>query len=84
MASTEVAPAPPADTPAHDEGHGHVTNTGLSNEKLAMWAFLGSECLLFGALISTYFLYRGRSRSGPTPESRWISVHPSSRASRGN
>jgi heme/copper-type cytochrome/quinol oxidase subunit 3 len=45
---------------------GHVTNTGLSNEKLAMWAFLGSECLLFGALISTYFLYRGRSVVGPT------------------
>jgi heme/copper-type cytochrome/quinol oxidase subunit 3 len=48
--------------------HGHVTNTGLSNEKLAMWLFLGSECLLFGALISTYFLYRGRSVAGPTPK----------------
>ncbi|HEV7887508.1 MAG TPA: cytochrome c oxidase subunit 3 [Acidimicrobiales bacterium] len=48
--------------------HGHITNTGLSNEKLAMWAFLGSECLLFGALISTYFLYRGRSLTGPTPK----------------
>jgi heme/copper-type cytochrome/quinol oxidase subunit 3 len=46
----------------------HVTNTGISNEKLAMWAFLGSECLLFGALISTYFLYRGRSVAGPTPK----------------
>ncbi len=46
----------------------HVTNTGLSNEKLAMWTFLGSECLLFGALISTYMLYRGKSVSGPTPE----------------
>src|SRR5207302_9091033 len=48
--------------------HGHITNTGLSNEKLAMWAFLGSECLLFGALISTYFLYRGRSTVGPLPK----------------
>ena len=48
--------------------HAHVTVTGVSNEKLAMWAFLGSECLLFGALISTYFLYRGRSTSGPTPQ----------------
>jgi heme/copper-type cytochrome/quinol oxidase subunit 3 len=47
--------------------HAHVTVTGVSNEKLAMWAFLGSECLLFGALISTYFLYRGRSVSGPAP-----------------
>ena len=43
------------------------TSTGLSNAKLEMWAFLGSECLLFGALISTYLLYRGRSLSGPTP-----------------
>ena len=47
---------------------GHATNTGVSNEKLAMWAFLGSECLLFGGLISTYFLYRGRSLAGPTPK----------------
>jgi len=53
-------------TPAPE--HHHATNTGLSNEKLAMWAFLGSECLLFGALISTYFLYRGRSLSGPTTD----------------
>ncbi len=55
---------------AADHGHheGHVTNTGLSNEKLAMWAFLGSECLLFGALISTYLLYKNRSVDGPQPE----------------
>jgi cytochrome c oxidase subunit 3/cytochrome o ubiquinol oxidase subunit 3 len=57
----------------HADSHGvgehgeHVTNTGLSNEKLAMWAFLGSECLLFGALISTYLLYKGRSVTGPKP-----------------
>jgi len=44
-----------------------VTSTGLSNEKIAMWAFLGSECLLFGALIATYLLYRGRSVVGPFP-----------------
>jgi cytochrome c oxidase subunit 3/cytochrome o ubiquinol oxidase subunit 3 len=40
------------------------TATGLSNEKIAMWAFLGSECLLFGALISTYLLYKGQSLKG--------------------
>jgi cytochrome c oxidase subunit 3/cytochrome o ubiquinol oxidase subunit 3 len=40
----------------------------LSNEKIAMWAFLGSECLLFGALISTYLLYRGHSNKGPYPK----------------
>lgn len=39
----------------HDDGH-HHTSLGLSNMKLAMWLFLGSECLLFGALISTYLL----------------------------
>jgi heme/copper-type cytochrome/quinol oxidase subunit 3 len=39
-------------------GHGFATNTGISNTKLAMWLFLGSECLLFGGLITTYLLYR--------------------------
>ncbi len=52
----------------HEVGGHPPTNTGVSNEKMAMWAFLGSECLLFGALISTYLLYKGRSISGPTPE----------------
>ena len=54
------------DQPAHDQ-HGHAhggadthTTTGISNNKLMMWAFLGSECLLFGALISTYLLYKER------------------------
>jgi heme/copper-type cytochrome/quinol oxidase subunit 3 len=50
----------------HDAGHGH-TSTGLSNNKLGMWLFLGSECLLFGGLISTYMLYRGRVGTGPRP-----------------
>ena len=40
------------------------TSTGLTNEKVAMWAFLGSECLLFGALISTYLLFKGQSLPG--------------------
>ena len=43
------------------------TSTGLSNIKVAMWAFLGSECLLFGALISTFVLYHGETGNGPTP-----------------
>jgi heme/copper-type cytochrome/quinol oxidase subunit 3 len=51
----------------HEHGQGHGTATGLSNNKLAMWLFLGSECLLFGGLISTYMLYRGRITAGPTP-----------------
>ena len=52
---------------AHETQVPH-TATGLDNRKLGMWAFLGSECLFFGALISTYLLYRGRSLQGPFPE----------------
>jgi cytochrome c oxidase subunit 3/cytochrome o ubiquinol oxidase subunit 3 len=49
-------------------GHeAHATSTGLDHTKLAMWAFLSSECLLFGGLISTYLLYRNRPGSGPRP-----------------
>ena len=51
----------------HAADHGHHSSTGLSNNKLAMWLFLGSECLLFGGLISTYMLYRGRVSDGPHP-----------------
>jgi heme/copper-type cytochrome/quinol oxidase subunit 3 len=50
-----------------DHGH-HATATGVSNEKLGMWVFLGSECLLFGALIATYLNYRGKSINGPYPD----------------
>ncbi len=50
-----------AATPVADEHHeGHYTSLGLSNMKLAMWLFLGSEVLLFGALISTYLLSKTR------------------------
>ena len=55
----------------HDDhaDHGaHYTSTGLSNNKMAMWLFLGSECLLFGGLISTYMLYRGRHPADLGPD----------------
>lgn len=52
----------------HDVGHDSHTSTGLSNNKLGMWMFLGSECLLFGGLISTYMLYKGRVNAGPQPD----------------
>jgi cytochrome c oxidase subunit 3/cytochrome o ubiquinol oxidase subunit 3 len=63
MAST--APAETAPEHPHD---GHGSSTGISNIKLAMWVFLGSECLLFGGLISTYLLYKtkGAGRAVPT------------------
>jgi cytochrome c oxidase subunit 3/cytochrome o ubiquinol oxidase subunit 3 len=43
------------------------TSTGLPNVKLAMWLFLASDVLLFGALITSYVVYRGRSVVGPYP-----------------
>jgi heme/copper-type cytochrome/quinol oxidase subunit 3 len=64
---TDAAIQAPASV--HDEpGHGHHTSTGISNEKLAMWVFLGSDCLLFGGLISTYLLLRHRSVTGLGPK----------------
>jgi cytochrome c oxidase subunit 3/cytochrome o ubiquinol oxidase subunit 3 len=54
-------------TAEHTKAGGHQTSTGLDSTKIAMWAFLGSECLLFGALISTYLLYRNHTGRGPLP-----------------
>ena len=56
MATTAVAHA------AHPP-----TSTGLDNRKIAIWAFIGSECMLFASLISTYLIYKGRSVVGPFP-----------------
>lgn len=47
--------------------HEEYTSTGLPTTKIAMWIFLSSEALLFGAMITTYLLYRGRSIKGPYP-----------------
>jgi cytochrome c oxidase subunit III len=49
----------------------HYTTTGLDNRKIALWAFIGSECMLFGSLISTYLVYKGRSVVGPLPHQPW-------------
>jgi heme/copper-type cytochrome/quinol oxidase subunit 3 len=62
--------------PGFDDGLDHLhqahhTTTGLSNAKLAMWLFLGSECLLFGGLISTYMLYRNRQADQLGPDQLW-------------
>jgi cytochrome c oxidase subunit 3/cytochrome o ubiquinol oxidase subunit 3 len=43
------------------------TTTGLDHRKVAIWAFIGSECMLFVSLISTYLIYKGRSVVGPYP-----------------
>jgi heme/copper-type cytochrome/quinol oxidase subunit 3 len=60
-----VPPSPEVAEAGHDA---HATNTGVSNTKLAMWLFLSSDCLFFGAFISAYLFYRSRSQGGPTPQ----------------
>ena len=61
MADTAIVTEPVVKVGDHQPG-----GTGISNQKLAMWVFLGSECLLFGGLISTYMLYRNTPLDGPT------------------
>jgi cytochrome c oxidase subunit 3 len=51
----------------------HYTSTGLDSRKIAIWAFIGSECMLFVSLISTYLIYKGRSITGPFPHEAWVS-----------
>ena len=55
---------------AHAEAHAlhPATNTGIDNRKLAIWTFIGSECLFFASLISTYLVYKGKSLVGPFPK----------------
>lgn len=58
----------------HDDGHAHThhTTTGLDNRKIAIWAFIGSECMLFASLIATYLIYKGRSLVGPFPHTEYV------------
>jgi heme/copper-type cytochrome/quinol oxidase subunit 3 len=50
---------------------GGPTEHGYSGEihpkKMGIWAFLASECLFFGALISSYLLYRTQGAEGTRP-----------------
>ena len=68
--TTEVDTSQMAYGPTHyDEMEHPPFSTTVTNEKMTMWAFLGSDCLLFGALISTYLLLRNRTgpdTHGPT------------------
>ena len=65
MATTALPSIPTADV-----GHDYTT-TGLPHRKIAIWAFIGSECMLFASLISTYLIYKGRSVVGPFPHEAW-------------
>src|SRR3954465_4140580 len=60
---------------AHDVPHGieHATSTGLDSRKLAIWTFIGSECMFFATLISNYLVNKGRSLVGPFPHDPWTS-----------
>ena len=59
--------APPHEIPAHVAVEHVPTSTGLDSRKLAMWAFLASDCMFFGTLIATYLVYKNRSLDGPLP-----------------
>ena len=56
-------------TLAHDEAHeGHHTSLPIDNRKLAIWTFIGSECLFFATLISTFLIYKDNHPKGPGPK----------------
>jgi cytochrome c oxidase subunit 3 len=59
-----------ADAHAAPHQH-HYTTTGLDNRKVAIWMFIGSECMLFASLISTYLIYKGKILVGPLPHEAW-------------
>jgi heme/copper-type cytochrome/quinol oxidase subunit 3 len=46
---------------AHESDHHDV----YPIRKTAMWVFLGSECVFFGSMISTFLLYRNSTGDGP-------------------
>jgi len=57
-----VTEALPAVEPAHEPEPHRATPT--SNAKLAIWIFLASDFLFFGAFISAFMLYRARPQNG--------------------
>ena len=64
MAATETTSDASAPLPGSSDAE-HATSLGIANEKLAIWGLIGSECLFFGALISTYLIYVTRTGEGP-------------------
>ena len=52
--------------PVEDYGAAH--HDVHSIRKTAMWVFLGSEFVFFGAMIATFLLYRKTTGDGPTAE----------------
>jgi cytochrome o ubiquinol oxidase subunit 3 len=57
-----------------DHHHDDTTSTGIPNKKLFMWAFLASDCMFFGALISTHLIYRLHPPPGSPVVSKIFSI----------
>jgi cytochrome o ubiquinol oxidase subunit 3 len=55
-----------AATGSIDHHHDSTTSTGIPNKKLLWWAFLASDCMFFGTLISTHLVYRINPPPGNT------------------
>ena len=60
---------------AHAMEHHLETSTGLDSRKLAIWTFIGSECLFFATLISNYLVHKETwlTGPGPFPHQEWVS-----------
>jgi cytochrome c oxidase subunit III len=58
-------------TEVTDHAHALETSTGLDSRKLAIWTFIGSECMFFATLISNYLVNKGRSLVGPFAHEAW-------------
>ena len=54
-----------------DHAHTLETSTGLDSRKLAIWTFIGSECLFFATLISNYLVQKDKSLVGPYAHEAW-------------
>lgn len=55
----------------HDSAHAHAehhTSLPVNSRKLAIWTFIGSECLFFASLITTFVIYRDSHAKGPGPK----------------
>jgi cytochrome c oxidase subunit 3/cytochrome o ubiquinol oxidase subunit 3 len=48
-----------------------ATSTGLDHRKLAIWTFIGSECLFFATLISNYLVQAPKALVGPFAHEAW-------------
>lgn len=57
-----------ATAPAHAVPEEHHTSLPINSRKLAIWTFIGSECMFFASLITTFVIYRDSHATGPGPK----------------